>query len=224
MYKVSDLISQFEGGEDFSEWVVKVEQVAQLQNVPNLCTFLPLFLRGGALAVYQGLDDETKSDYGLLKKALNSAFSPNPLTAYDKFLCRKLKEKESVDVYVSDLIRLADLISVNGDNDNWIKCAFIKGLPNNLKLQLNAIGNIQSVPFKGLVKRVRDMISCDYDATVNGLENAQNRFLKDKPKEQSYRCYNCQGLGHFARECPTKNDLNGQGKLFAPTASQLKKF
>ena len=58
--KISDLIPQFSGDSDFAEWVVKLELVAGLQKVTELQSFLPLFLSGGALAVYTGLSAETQ--------------------------------------------------------------------------------------------------------------------------------------------------------------------
>ena len=71
---VGNLISQFDGG-DIMEWIGKVELVARLQKQNDLCSFLPLFLLGGAFKVYDSLSDKTKRDYGRLKKALIRAFS-----------------------------------------------------------------------------------------------------------------------------------------------------
>ena len=65
--KVESLIKQFEDG-NIAEWLKKLELVARLQKVDDVCSFLPLFLAGGAFKVYEGLSSETKNDYGKLKK------------------------------------------------------------------------------------------------------------------------------------------------------------
>ena len=77
--KSSDWIVQYSGEEDFLSWVQKVELVAKLQDINNLCSFLPLFLKGGALDVYNGLNEDVKCDYKLLKNALKQVFSMNSL-------------------------------------------------------------------------------------------------------------------------------------------------
>jgi hypothetical protein len=58
--KYTDLIKQFNGSEDFFEWIKKLELVAKLQNIKGLDKFLPLFLSGGAFSVYEGLDEKVK--------------------------------------------------------------------------------------------------------------------------------------------------------------------
>ena len=68
--RCSDLIRQYDGTGDFLEWLHKLEIVAKLQGINDLHNFVPLFLSGGAFAVYQGLGADTKSDYGELKSAL----------------------------------------------------------------------------------------------------------------------------------------------------------
>jgi hypothetical protein len=110
--KCGDLISQFKGTEsgDFLEWITKVELVAKIQKIESLHDFVPLFLSGGALAVYLGLSEEVHKDYQLLKRALTASFSVNSFTAYEMFAHRHLQENESIDVYVADLKRLAYLV------------------------------------------------------------------------------------------------------------------
>ena len=97
-----------------------MELVAKLQNVDELHVVLPLFLSGGAFAVY--LSDEIKEDYKEVKNALTTAFSASPATAYEEFINRRLKENESVDVYLAELTRLSKLISSHV-SEEWIRCA-----------------------------------------------------------------------------------------------------
>ena len=79
-----------------------LELVAKLQKVDDLHMVLPLFLSGGAFAVYQGLSEDVKEDYADVRNALTATFSASPLTAYEEFVNRRLKENESVDVYLAE--------------------------------------------------------------------------------------------------------------------------
>lgn len=134
MVRLTDIVKAYDGTGDFSEWSKKLENVAKLQGVDDLAAFMPLFLCGGAFAVYEGLTEECQSDYGELKMALNKAFSPNPLKAYSELCNRKLHPGESVDVYGADIKRLASLVAQNTELDEgWLKCAFTHGLPLSLR-------------------------------------------------------------------------------------------
>lgn len=100
--RFSDLIKQYDGTGDFTEWLKKLELVCNLQKVKDLQSILPLFLSGGAFAVYDGLSGGVKSDYQALTQALQQAFSANCFQAYEEFISRRLLPCESVDVYASD--------------------------------------------------------------------------------------------------------------------------
>lgn len=108
--RFSDLIKQYDGSGYFSEWLKKLELVCKLQKVNVFSTVIPLFLSGGAFAVYDGLGEDVKSNYTSLTQALNQAFSANCFQAYEEFISRRLLPGESVDVYASDLKRLAKLV------------------------------------------------------------------------------------------------------------------
>ena len=96
---------------------------------------LALFLSGGAFAVYQGLSEDGKEDYADVRNALTAAFSTSPQTAYEEFVSRHLKGNEFVDVYLVELTRLSKLISPHV-NEEWIRCVFISGLPDEARKQL----------------------------------------------------------------------------------------
>ena len=66
-FKFTDVIRQFDGSGDFSEWVRKLELVAKAQKIEELENFLPLFLAGGAFSVYENFNEKIKNDYKLLK-------------------------------------------------------------------------------------------------------------------------------------------------------------
>ena len=73
-------------------------------------TVLPMRLSGGAFAVYQQLGEKEKKEYKAIKKPLLDAFAVDRFQVYNEFISRKLRPGESVDVYLADLRRLADIV------------------------------------------------------------------------------------------------------------------
>lgn len=66
---VDKLIKPFSGGEGVNEWITKVELVARLTGVKDEAAFLPLFLEGGALAVYLEMPSAEQKDAATIKKS-----------------------------------------------------------------------------------------------------------------------------------------------------------
>ena len=86
MAKLHKVIKPFSGEGDITAWITKVELVASLSDVKkeDLVKVIPLYLEGGALAVYLEMSEEVKSDVEKLKKGLLRAFSDSPFTAFSK--------------------------------------------------------------------------------------------------------------------------------------------
>ncbi len=66
---VDKLIKPFSGGEGVNEWISKVELVVRLTGVKDEAAFLPLFLEGGALAVYLEMPSAEQKDAATIKKS-----------------------------------------------------------------------------------------------------------------------------------------------------------
>ncbi|XP_043231549.1 uncharacterized protein LOC122386434 [Amphibalanus amphitrite] len=126
------LIPEFDGvSQPVCEWLDKVELVCQLRGIKGLHVVVPLRLTGGAFAVYQQLGEDEKKKYEDIKRALTSAFASDRFEAYDQFERRRLRPGETVDVFVSELRRLAGLFG--GMPDDSLACAFVAKLPDSAR-------------------------------------------------------------------------------------------
>ena len=123
------LIPEFHGvSSDHTEWLEQVELVCEMCGVDNVECFLPLRLRGRALSVYRRLTHDQREDLQQVKQALLVAFALDPFVAFDTFVSRCWRPRETVDEYLGDLQDLACLIEEN-TSDWCLSCAFMSGLP-----------------------------------------------------------------------------------------------
>ena len=162
----------------------------------NLEKFFPLFLTGGAFAVYQGLEKNIKDDFSLAKAALLTAFSNDSFCAYDELINRRLRHHESVDVYLADLKRLAELVD-SSVSDKFLKCTFVCGLPEEIRSQLRAACALGKMDLSCIVERARLLIK----STETGMAASAKGVQRST---QDVRCYNCHALGHVSRTCPQR--------------------
>lgn len=198
--KFSDIVRNYESSDvsgDFTVWVEKLELVAQLQNVTDKLKFLPLFLTGAAFSVYQQLSDEAKGDYDKLKAELTTAFSSNAFVAYEHLRERVLREGEAVDVYLADLRRLVSLIGQQ-NSDPILRCAFVAGLPSEVSVHLKSIAGLDKMALCEIVAKARAMMASKVMATAFGCA-----AVAQVQRGRSRECFNCRGIGHVARNCPS---------------------
>ena len=217
---MSDVIKTFDGSDDVVQWIEKVEMVARLQKIDDITEFLPLFLTGPALAVYQQLDDLGRDDAGTLTRTLIGAFGLNPFKAYEQLTQKKWKG-EPVDAYLAELRRLAKLAGIEGNV--IVKRAFIVGLPENISRELRATAKIENLGLDAILYKARAYVS-EYSEehivaaakpAVSGYRsesrNSTNvikcfkcggpHFLKDCTSRKDRKCWNCGNTGHMARDC-----------------------
>ena len=109
----------FDGTEDWHDYVVYFEQLAELNgwDRPTMAIMLGLGLRGAARTVLAGLSLPERRDYRVLKAALTQNFSPpQKVHMYMAELkARKRKPHESLADLGRDIARLTRLAYPNAD-------------------------------------------------------------------------------------------------------------
>lgn len=73
------VIQSFSGVGDVVAWIKKVELVTKLQKVPDITSFLPLFLQKNELALYLEM-----SDKDMTENRLKKAFTEELFEVYEK--------------------------------------------------------------------------------------------------------------------------------------------
>ena len=215
-----DMIRPFTGDGDVVAWLTKVKLVAKLTKVEDLAAFIPLYLEGGALAVYLEMGAAEKMKYACVETKLKEAFSDNMFVAYAKMKSRKWAG-ESVDVYVNELRRLACLAGYKGEEcDHTVKLAFVTGFPDDIGVELQQINNISNVDMSEVLSRARILVMNRLSAGVaavsiknkdDGRQQEGGRsgqsYRKNEQHKSNYdmKCFHCGG-GHMIRHCPEKLD------------------
>ena len=206
--RISDVIKIYDGSGDVVQWIQKVELVAKLQKIDDLTEFLPLFLSGPALAVYQQLDDFSKDDASTIKRTLIDAFGLNPFQAYEQ-LTRKQWKGEPVDSYLAELRRLASLAGIEGDV--ILKRAFIVGLPEKISRELKATSKIEDLSLEAILQKARAYVSEYSEENVVAVAKSSTQTTqssRENPSRQvsprNVRCFKCGGR-HYMKDCRTKD-------------------
>ena len=201
------LIPEFDGvSQPVCEWLEKVELVCQLRGIKGLHVVVPLRLTGGAFAVYQQLGEDEKKKYDDIKKALTSAFASDRYEAYDQFERRRLRPGETVDVFVSELRRLAGLFG--GMPDDSLACAFVAKLPESARRALRAGTRIEDMTLSQLIGRARAVLS---DEETNNVAAAAGTRTVALPA--TVKCYSCGQTNHIARDCTAGRGQRGRRGL-----------
>lgn len=237
------MIRSFDGSGDVDvgTWFAKLKLVARLKNIQDLSALIPLYLDGAAFAVYDQMNDEGKKKAEDIEKTMVGAFAQDAFGAYDTFRERSWCPGEPVDVFLSDLRRLARLADV--ESDKLIRCAFVCGLPSDVSSTLRAGVQIHATELSAIVQQARILMSERLHGGAMAAIGKANAQLHGGTTEAVGRannhptgrmqCYECGGAhpvrlckerkpptcwtcgktGHTSRYCSSSSaSANGQGK------------
>ena len=150
------LVPEYDGTKDVVEWWERARLLCELRGVP-LMTVVPLRLSGGAFAVWSQMPAAARGSLAEVEKTLYAAFAMDGFAAYDAFCCRRLRDGESPDVFLSDLRRLAVLFG--GVSDKALVCAFVSGLPDSARQLIRAGSRAEILTLQDVLARARSVLS-----------------------------------------------------------------
>ena len=184
------------------EWVENVELVCKLCAMKNVECVLPLRLRGGALAIYRQLSAEQKANAEQINQVLITAYAANAFNAYDQFVTQKLRPGEMVDRFFAALQQLARLVG-EPLPERWLTCAFISGLPQNVKHLLRASSRMETMSAEQLLTRAKAVMTnnegpAELAAASTSRTPSESKMRSD---DRKFACYRCGGPNHMARDC-----------------------
>ena len=115
-------------GPSVIKWFEKVKRICKLFRIKEPLIVILLRLMKGAYAIYQQLVDD--ADLEKVKHALYIALWTDSFIVWKQFVRQWLEPGETVDVYPTDLRRLA--VPFSGATDSILECAFLAGLPDDI--------------------------------------------------------------------------------------------
>ena len=195
--KVTEIVSKYVDSAtsgDISDWIERLELVTKLENLEGkLATILPMLLDGPAFAVYKQLSDEDKADVKKSKEALLAAFGVDCYQAYQQFTSRRMRESESVDVFMADLRKLSLLIGMKEKEvEPMLRCAFITGLPFGVSIQVKSIAGLEKMTLSELVSRAR---------VIHSASDGNDGVCAAGARKRKFACYRCGKTGHMSWQC-----------------------
>ena len=223
--EASKVIRPFDGEGDVVAWLAKVELVASLTETKDVAKLVPLYLEGGALALYLEMNAAKRADYNLLSQELMRAYSDSEFVAYSKLRTMKWTG-EAVDVFANDIRKLARGCGLKGDGlEQVVKLAFITGFPDHIAVELQQIQDVEKMSVSDVLKRARILASNSGSGSVaapaigrsgqgikcfgcGGPHVVRNCPNPEKREKKEVRCYRCGG-GHIVKYCP--HDEIGSG-------------
>lgn len=208
------IIPEYDGSglQSVVEWLEKLELVCKLQGADSdVAKVIPLRLTGGAFAVYLQLSESDRQSADKVKKALLAAFAADPYVAYDQFVNRRLREGESPDVYLAELRRLATLFG--GMTDKGLACAFVSGLPEEIRQLLRAGSRMEDLDLNQILTRTRAVVKDDaaHVSSETSLGAIVNHGVEQCAVVTHQRCFVCSGPNHLARDCLARRQSDTSG-------------
>ena len=204
------MIKPFTGEGDIQAWLAKVELVAKLTDIKHVECLIPLYLEGGALAVYMEMPAAHQTDLKLLKDGLLKAFSDSQFVAYSKLKGARWTG-EPVDVFSNSVKKLAKECGLEGKGlEQVAKLAFVTGFPDSVGVELQQIQGIEEMDVSDIIVRAR-VLAGNHGAGAQsvvaapavGPVSAKSGQTGSFRGASTMSCYSCNGP-HLVRFCPDR--------------------
>ena len=216
-------MKSYDGSGDVVSWLTKAKLVAELMNIENVASFIPLYLEGDALALYLEMGQEAKKDVTKIENRLKEAFAQGRYEAYTQLMGLRWTG-EQVDVLANEVRRLAGLAGwLDEGLELTVKLAFITAFPDRISAELKQMTNFENTSMSELITKARILVSGHGGSGKNqdlvavaaakgsssvGFKKTQRTSHQDNgikaPATMARgfkgRCFRCGGP-HMAREC-----------------------
>ena len=134
------------------------------------------------------------------------AFGTDSFIAWKQFVGWRLEPDETVDIYLTNLRRLA--VPFDGATDHILECAFLAGFPADVSRLLQASLRLDKLRINELLTRAQNILK-NTELVVAAARTTETPFKKQhaagdsavpRPQE-SPKCYRCGDPNHYSRDC-----------------------
>ncbi|XP_074299913.1 uncharacterized protein LOC141631093 [Silene latifolia] len=200
-------IPEFSGSlnpDDLLEWIRDIEKIFEYKGYTDVKAFkfAVLKLKGYASLWYDNLKHqrikekkEPLSSWSKLKKKMLSKFVTKDYTQ-DLFIkLSKLRQDERpVETYLREFEQLTLQCDINEKPEQMI-ARFLEGLDKNISTKVRMPLWIGSTPKPAA------------PPTLDKEKASMNQKTNPPMTEENIKCFQCQGYGHFRKDCPSKRAL-----------------
>ena len=213
--EASKAIKHFDGEGDVASWLAKIELVASLTDVKDVAKLVPLYLEGGALALYLELDDSKRNDFRCLSQELLRAYSDSQIVSFSKL--RALQwAGEPVEVFANNIRKLARGSGLTGEGlEQVVKLSLITGFPDSISVELQQATGVDNMSVSDVLSRARVLANNTKIGSMAAPAVGGQGGQKGDAKREPLKCYDCGGP-HIARYCPERKKDSGCWKCGGP--------
>ena len=183
---------------------------------------LPTLLEGEPLGIWLEATEEEQGVYGTMKEKIITKMAPMAFSSLQEFHNRKMLPGEAIPLYLFELKRLLGQAMAGlakEARDQLLIHQFLVGLPESVSRQLRGTGDTKDLErlaerAKILItameqERVSAITTTDSEVSqlkeqITGLTEQVAALTMQKKEGVPRRCFNCNQVGHFQRNCPNR--------------------